>query len=221
MKKSRFLIINMLVIISFLLTACSRPASTPIPEAPEEGTPVSSNEQLEAYLTAVAEQTVSANQGGGTGGGANATDEAAMGTATAGGPSGTQGATEEVEPTATATPFEVDHDIPDTYELKKGEFPYCIARRYNVDIGTLLAINGLDKGQNYYPGLKLKIPKDGKKFQGNRMLRTHPTKYTSSSGDTFYSIACLFGDVFPSDIANANGMSAKDSIPSGKELKIP
>ena len=36
---------------------------------------------------------------------------------------------------------------------------------------------------------------------GGRALRDHPTTYTVVSGDTFYKIACLYGNLLPEDIA--------------------
>ena len=50
---------------------------------------------------------------------------------------------------------------PATYTLQKGEYPYCIARRYNVDPNELLSLNGLSGSATYDAGTVLKIPKDG------------------------------------------------------------
>jgi LysM repeat protein len=66
---------------------------------------------------------------------------------------------------------------PATYTLQAGEFPYCIARRYNVDPDQLLALSGLVDGVIYPPGTSLKIPQSGS-FPGDRMLQNHPTTYT-------------------------------------------
>ena len=110
---------------------------------------------------------------------------------------------------------------PSTYTLQSGEFPYCIARRFNVDPEQLLSVNGLLDGQTLYPGKVLTIPQTGT-FPGNRMLRNHPTTYTvASSNETLYSIACLFGDVDPSSIASANGLSVGAALTSGQQLSIP
>lgn len=110
---------------------------------------------------------------------------------------------------------------PATYTLQSGEFPYCIARRFNVNPDELLALNGLNDGSLYLPGTTLKIPQSGS-FPGDRALRSHPTTYTvTSSDETFYSIACLFGDVDPSQIAQANGIALGSALTTGQAIKIP
>ncbi|GAB4457588.1 MAG: hypothetical protein Kow0070_09920 [Anaerolineales bacterium] len=110
---------------------------------------------------------------------------------------------------------------PSTYTLKKGEFPYCIARRFNVDPDELLRLSGLSAGVLYPPGTVLTIPQSGS-FPESRMLRNHPATYTVSSADeTVYSVACLFGDVDPSAIAQANGISADAALNVGQTLNIP
>jgi LysM repeat protein len=109
---------------------------------------------------------------------------------------------------------------PASYTLQKGEFPYCIARRFDVDPGQLLNLNGLSNGDIYYPNLTLKIPQSGS-FPGTRALRNHPSTYTASSTDTLYGIACLFGDVDPAAIASANNISVGAALTSGQQLSIP
>lgn len=109
---------------------------------------------------------------------------------------------------------------PASYTLQRGEFPYCIARRFDVDPGQLLNLNGLSNGDIYYPNLTLKIPQSGS-FPGTRALRNHPSTYTASSTDTLYGIACLFGDVDPAAIAQANNISVGAALTSGQQLSIP
>src|SRR5687768_642657 len=111
---------------------------------------------------------------------------------------------------------------PSTYALQKGEFPYCIARRFDVNPEELLSLNGLTRGDIYYPNLTLKIPQTGNPFPDTRALRTHPTTYTvASAGDTVYGVACVFGDVDPAAIAAANNISVSSSLTSGQQLNIP
>jgi LysM repeat protein len=111
--------------------------------------------------------------------------------------------------------------IPATYTLKSGEFPYCIARRFNVNPVELLNLSGL--GQNSRPaaGTTLTIPQTGNPFPGDRTLRAHPTTYTIQSGDSIYEIACLFGDVSPEAIAYANSLAAPYDLSAGQTLQIP
>ena len=111
---------------------------------------------------------------------------------------------------------------PATYTLQNGEFVFCIARRFNVDPDETLALNGLFDSQTVYPGLVLKIPQSGKAFPGNRMLKTHPATYTvASSNETIYGVACEFGDIDPSAIAQANGLSVGAALTAGQQLSIP
>lgn len=107
------------------------------------------------------------------------------------------------------------------YFLQEGEFPYCIARRYNVDPEALIQASGLTNPDIYYAGLRLVIPKSGP-FPGTRSLKAHPASYTVASGtETVYSIACAFGDVDPNAIASANGISASAKLTVGQVLQIP
>ncbi len=121
-------------------------------------------------------------------------------------------------PTATSVPV---GSRPSTYVLKAGEFPYCIARRFDVDPDQLLSMSGLTSPDVYYEGLQLTIPQSGS-FPGPRALAAHPTTYAVQSGDeTIYSIACKFGDVRPEDIAAKNGLSAGAKLNAGQSLTIP
>jgi LysM repeat protein len=110
---------------------------------------------------------------------------------------------------------------PSTYTLREGEFPYCIARRYNVDPDALIQASGLTNPDIYYAGLTLTIPQGGA-FPGSRALVNHPTTYTVvSTGETVYSIACKFGDVDPQSIINSNPNIGSGSLNAGQTLNIP
>jgi len=108
---------------------------------------------------------------------------------------------------------------PATYTLQEGEFVYCLARRFDVDPGQILSLNGLAEGTTIYPGTVLKIPQSGS-FPGARALRNHPTTYSASTGETLYSVACKFGDVSPDAIASTNGLSVGTTLTSGQQLSI-
>jgi LysM repeat protein len=112
---------------------------------------------------------------------------------------------------------------PATYTLQRGEFPYCIARRFDVDPNELLKLSGLTTQQAYslVSGTVLKVPQSGS-FPGNRALQPHPTNYTvASSSETVYGVACKFGDVDPASIAAENGISVSATLTIGQQLKIP
>jgi LysM repeat protein len=118
---------------------------------------------------------------------------------------------------ATATP-----GVPTSYTLMPGEFPYCIARRFDVNQAELLSLNDLTSSSQLQPGWSLSIPQTGNPFVGERSLHTHPTTYTvSSSQETIYKVACYFGDVDPSQIIAANGLVEPYTLTINQTLNIP
>jgi len=111
---------------------------------------------------------------------------------------------------------------PVSYTLQAGEYPYCIARRFNVNPAELLIVNNLTDGQLLQPGIVLTIPQTGNPFPGSRALHSHPDTYTvSSPTDTVYKIACYYGDVSPDAIANANSLTVPYTVNIGQVLHIP
>lgn len=124
---------------------------------------------------------------------------------------------EEAEPTP-------DLHRPETYSLNKGEWPFCIARRYNVNPIDLLNASGLSLESKPDVGFVLKIPQSGywpeNRF-GHRYIRAHPTMHQVVAGETLNTIACLYGDVDPGEIVEANEMTAPYKLTAGKMLNIP
>ena len=110
---------------------------------------------------------------------------------------------------------------PETYTLHHGEWPICIARRYNLDLLTFLEINGLEMDSQPSTGTVLKIPSTGTWTAGERKLADHPATYTVKANDTIYSIACYFGDVDPEAIILANNLQSPYTVEAGQELRIP
>ena len=128
-----------------------------------------------------------------------------------------------VTPTATAiAPPTAIVGRPASYTLKKGEFPYCIARRYNIDPSELINLNNLSsaQAQNLQPGLTLSIPQSGAAFPSTRALNAHPVSYTVPSNTTVYGIACFFGDVDPAAIVTRNNISDPNNVAAGTVLQI-
>jgi LysM repeat protein len=111
--------------------------------------------------------------------------------------------------------------VPDSYTLQTGEFPFCIARRYNVDPGALLRVNGLSSYSVYYAGMTLRIPKGQGGFPGRRALMDHPTSYSVRGGDTLHTISCAFGDIDPNAIAVVNNLTPPYRLAAGTVLQIP
>jgi LysM repeat protein len=203
-----------LAILAVGLAACTRSASTPAPSGGAgagTSSPLTGQQAtMEAVRSALLTQTAQAVPGGAT---ATPTRPATTATVAVGTPAATGAATNA--PLPSPTPGK-----PDSYTLHEGEFPYCLARRFNVNPDDLLAVNGLSNNSLVVPGQTLRIP-DGSTFPGPRALLSHPTNYTVKGGDTVYYIACAFGDVDPIALAAANGLSAPYNLTPGSVIKIP
>jgi LysM repeat protein len=173
-------------------TAAAGGATTPGTSVAVTGTPPSS--------------TAAATSSGGTPSGASTVVPATKTTA----PQGTT----PISTSAVAAPA--------SYTLQAGEFPYCIARRFNVNPDQLLSANGITDSSVLQPGKVLTIPQSAGPFPGDRSLLDHPDTYTvSSSSTTIYGVACEYGDVQPQDIASANGLSLSSALKVGQQLSIP
>lgn len=217
MTTTRAIIFIVLVTSALILAGCKLSASTP---PPVSETPDSAMSTLEAELGNIATQTAMA------GGGIEAAPtEQTPAEATS------EGSTESTSPEATEPPpepsptpvpvFTATPGIPQSYKLQKGEFPFCIARRFNVNQTELLNLNGLGTGSIVPVGFEVKIPQTGNTFYGQRALLDHPTNYTVVAGDTIYSIACKYGDVDPNAIAQANDLKSPYNLSAGQVLHIP
>jgi LysM repeat protein len=232
-KQRSLLIIFTFVVSTMLLSACtqslsSAPAKTPtviptglfVSPIPSAENPMAMIEEF-AKQTAAAQTTV-AN------GGTPVTPQAVTGvtpqpgdiTAVPVTPTNAVGATPVAPsgPTTTPVPAGVR---PATYTLQAGEFPYCIARRFNVDPDQLLSLSGLTSPDVYYVGLVLKIPQSGS-WPGDRALAAHPATYTVRSADeTLYGVACKYGDVDPASLASVNNLSISAKLTAGQQISIP
>jgi LysM repeat protein len=216
MKKTTFKFMVMILVLSLILTGCERsltkgsadvPTSTseiPFPVGPSTN-PNRMTEIVAGTQTAMAPAEATAMP-----------EAPAEATATP----EPVAENPEIAPTqpvvfATATP-----GSPTTYTIQKGEFPYCIARRFNVNPADLLSINNI--GSNVAVGATLKIPTNSIwPADVARSLRNHPTTYTVQSGDTVYRIGCLFGDVDPNTIIAANSLQSPYNLTAGQVLQIP
>jgi LysM repeat protein len=235
MEKNRLLFAIMAMMLILALAACVRPASTP---PPSEASPTTAGEfpvpgatdDVMSQLEQAATQTLMAMQGTpissptvppvqGTAVPVQPTSAAPVDTAVV---QPTQEAAAVVAPTATPVPLpQPTPGRPSSWTLQKGEFPFCLARRFDVSPEELLRLNGLSSNSYFYAGMVFKIPQTGNGFPGGRSLKSHPTNYTVVSGDTIFTIACQFGDVDPYAIAAANGLASPYNLKSGQNLYIP
>lgn len=225
-KKSALII---LVLLAVLLSACESPQSTPsIPPTkskPQASATVDPNAPLDPMedLSVFGTQTAVALAGGDPMDFPPLDDGLATITPESGGEQPTvdpllAAPTSDAPVLATVTPQPVAK--PGTYTLQKGEFIFCLARRFDVDVNQTLKINGLFDSETLQPGLTVKIPAGGK-FSGVRALKAHPATYTVKAQDTIYSIACLYGDVDPMNIAAVNGLAAPYTLTPGAQIQIP
>jgi len=72
--------------------------------------------------------------------------------------------------------------IPATYTLQDGEYVFCIARRFDVNVSELLELNNLAPDTLVGPGLELQIPQTGDPFEGERRKQDHPTPTRFKTG---------------------------------------
>ncbi len=90
---------------------------------------------------------------------------------------------------ATSTP-----GVPESYTIHKGEFPYCLARRFNVSAGDLLNLNGLGANTQVSEGTVLKIPQSSSWTSGDRALEiTSHNLYGINRGYNLHNRLCLWG----------------------------
>jgi len=238
MNKKVTTIVLLAFSLALLLGACRMPASTapqaeptteelPFPDVPTENPLV--RDILSQTQTAIA-----ASQGGAqatpqpagtddqTGGGVGTQQAVVQATQASSGSGNQSGGGSPEQPSG---PIEIPPTptTPSSYTLQKGEFPFCIARRYNLDPGALLNANNMNVNTKVSVGTTLTLPQSGSWGSnfGSRSLRAHPTSYGVQAGDTLNSVACLFGDVHPESIAAANGLGAGAGLTPGSTINIP
>jgi len=235
-RKNALITLSLFLLMAIALSACElqfsqAPLTTPtalptslfVSPFPTSDNPMAMVEELSTG-TAMAETAVALTAGTPLASAATATPDAnATATATSDSAAPTETATlGAVTPSATKPLPTTTTNRPASYTLQKGEFPYCIARRFNVDPGELLNLNGLASGDIYYANLTLTIPSSGNPFPGTRALRAHPDTYTVADASlTLYGVACVYGDVDPAAIAQANNLQLTAALTVGQKLSIP
>jgi LysM repeat protein len=240
-RKKSVILFSLLALTAILISACERPYSNvPVettPDAaetsmfvspfPTSDNPMAMVEELSTG-TALAETAAALTAGTlpATGAVSTATPDGNF-TETPGGPviASATPTLGDVAPTAIQPLPTVIVNAPGTYTLRKGEHPFCISRRFNVNPDELLALSGLTRSQAYSlsTGTTLNIPQTGNPFPGTRPLRTHPDTYTvADSSLTVSGVACAYGDVDPAAIVQANpGLSLDSALTVGQQISIP
>lgn len=207
MQKKMFAVVISVILLALVLSGCKLPASK-APEVPEDA----------VMTTPIVIVTAPQNGNSGEIPPITETEE----------PEG-QLETEEpfedffAEPTATPEPTIMVPTVtrPAQYTLMEGEFPFCIARRFNLDPAALLSLNNLGPNDLLEPGTTLQIPQTGTWEGDGRIRNPHPTTHTVLAGETVYSIACYYGDVSPEAIIAVNQLVEPYDLTTGQTLDIP
>lgn len=109
------------------------------------------------------------------------------------------------------------------YEVKKGDTPYLISKKFGVKLDELLKINGLNSSSIIYPGDKLKIPTTS----NSESSVSFETKTTMSykthivqPGDDFWKISQKYG-IPMYELMKVNNANEKTVLYVGDKLLIP
>lgn len=219
-KKSTYLLIAV-TILSLMLASCYRQASTPpaIPKVAtaEQAFPQNTpqGETMQDILSAT--QTAAAASAAPT---AVPTEKQVVVST----PKPTKAVAEKTkEDKSSGSSYQANPnpERPKTYTLQAGEWPICIARRYNLDVSSLLALNGLSMDTRPGAGTTLRIPQSGTWNSGSRSWHSHPDTYTVRAGDNINTVACYYGNLLPEDVAGANSLSSPFTLTGGQTLSIP
>lgn len=222
MNKKLYLLVMVLVILSAAFAGCTRSATNAKATATPEVPFVVPNQDDAQRLTEIVSMTQAAEAIKNTPAPQIATPTVKV----EGGQTEPTTAPVVAEATATATTAPVAAFVPTpgrpaTYTLQKGEWPLCIARRYNLDVNAFFSLNGLSMASKPATGTVVKIPTSGSWSSGDRALKSHPATYTVVSGDTIYTIACAYGDVDPNAIIAVNSLKDPYTLTAGQKLSIP
>ncbi len=110
------------------------------------------------------------------------------------------------------------------YTLHEGEPLSCLARRYNIELSSLFAYNGISSDAEAPAGTTVILPTQVNMwsvYDGPRITLRHPCRLTVTDERNLFEAACKFGDVFPEDIAAQNGMDVFAPLTVGQEIIIP
>jgi membrane-bound lytic murein transglycosylase D len=112
--------------------------------------------------------------------------------------------------------------------VRRGESYWSIAQRNNIDVNTLMRLNGKRPGQTIVPGERLVVANASTSGgRNNRSGRNNPVEsgsvqrvtHTVRSGDTLSSIARRYG-VTAGQIAAWNDLKVSGVLRPGQKLAI-
>lgn len=103
-----------------------------------------------------------------------------------------------------------------TYEIREGDSPWSISRRFGVPLSAFLSINNLTESSILRVGTKVLLPS----LASNMPSRSLWGEYTVQDGDTLDSIALANGVPLIS-LLEANQLKVNSSLTTGQVLKIP
>jgi membrane-bound lytic murein transglycosylase D len=118
---------------------------------------------------------------------------------------------------------------PQVHVVRQGESFWSIAQRHDIDVNTLMRLNGKRPGQGIVPGERLVVSKSSasNNRSSNRSGRNNPVEsgsvqrvtHTVRSGDTLSSIARRYG-VTAGQIAAWNDLKVSGVLRPGQKLAI-
>jgi membrane-bound lytic murein transglycosylase D len=117
---------------------------------------------------------------------------------------------------------------PQVHVVRRGESYWSIAQRNNIDVNTLMRLNGKRPGQTIVPGERLVVGNGASSGgRNNRAGRNNPVEsgsvqrvtHTVRSGDTLSSIARRYG-VTAGQIAAWNDIKVSGVLRPGQKLAI-
>lgn len=105
---------------------------------------------------------------------------------------------------------------PVSHKVASGESPWTIATKYNMDLGDLLAMNGLSKDAVLQAGQTLKVSGP---TGTSSPVPAISQKHTVKSGESASTIAQKYG-VSTNDLLAWNGLSRNSVLKAGQELTV-
>ena len=131
---------------------------------------------------------------------------------------------------------------PDVYEVQAGDYWYGIAKKLNVDVNALWAVNNADANTLLLPGKRLAVPKPGDSATAGLQPPAggggaaapgttvapaptlapgaSPGSYQIVAGDYWIGIAKKL-NVSLNALLSANGATTDTVLLAGKYLKVP